>query len=326
MKIMVTGYAGFIGSNFVKQLVKNKDVTQVIGVDCFTYAARPNYIHNFLEESGLGYKFTKVYQDLSDDYKLVDMIHFMRPDVIFHLAAETHVCNSIKGPRDFLNSNVVATFNLLEAFRKVYGSNSKEVFHHVSTDEVYGELGLSDPAFTEKTPYNPRSPYAATKASSDMLVKSYAETYGLNTRITNCTNNFGPNQHEEKLVPRTIKHVLENKPIVIHGKGDHVRDWIHVDDHCEALWTVFKEGRPGEQYAIGGNMELANLTMIKEIIEAMDELEAKRPVQFIHTDDRPTDDFRYAVDTTKVETLGWKPKPELFEQRLKETCTWYLSQ
>ena len=324
MKIFVTGGAGFIGSNFLNLFVPQHPQHKFINIDKLTYAAN---LQNLLQTSTfLSYSFEKV---CLTDFAAVDNL-FVRyePDIIFHFAAESHVDRSILGPAEFIHSNIIGTFNLLEACRKYWQSKEGKLFLHVSTDEVYGSLG-SEGYFTEQTAYDPSSPYSASKASSDHLVRAYHRTYGLPAIITNCSNNYGPYQFPEKLIPLMIIKALEGKPLPVYGKGENVRDWLYVEDHCCALWTVIEKGLPGETYNIGGNNEWKNIDIVNAICETLagetgkPAEDYKKQITFVQ--DRPGHDLRYAIDATKIKTeLGWQPA-ETFETGLRKTIKWYLS-
>jgi dTDP-glucose 4,6-dehydratase len=322
MKILVTGWAGFIGSNFVRYILDETD-HEIVGIDSHTYAARPLWALKKVQD-GNGHRFRESYCNLANAEETRKTIALHKPEAVFHFAAESHVCNSITGPRAFADTNVMGTFNLLEALRN---QGFKGVFSHISTDEVFGELGETG-SFSEQTPYAPRSPYSATKAASDHLVMAFHHTYGLDTRITNCSNNFGPNQHAEKLIPRTIIKAFKKEPMTIHGSGKHVRDWIWVNDHCRGILAAMENGKSGQQYLLGGNNELTNEAVIFAIWDAIREMHISHKyfkLEMINNNDRPTDDARYAIDTTKAwKELSWKPQPEFFNSRLKETIEWYL--
>lgn len=301
-KILVTGGAGFIGLNFVKYWRKKHPSDRILVIDKMGYASNESAL---FEEN--------VLVDRLDLYEARDLYESMLsfyPDHIFHFAAESHVCNSIKDPHPFLKSNVAGTYNLLECARNLWKRGDGNKFIHVSTDEVFGELPLHDKSkkFTEQTPVAPRSPYSATKAASDSLVMAWHHTYGLNTIVTNCTNNYGPYQHHEKLIPRIVSLILSGQDVTIYGSGEQVRDWLHVDDHCRAIETVFTNGAPGERYCIGGENEQTNIAMIQMIAEMVEDA-VGHPIMYEmqHTMDRLSDDLRYAVDCTKVKALGWAP-------------------
>lgn len=320
--VCVTGGAGFIGSHVVELLLASN--YRVITVDKLTYAgdlANLNAVHDHPNH-------TFLQMDICDQALIFELFEHYEFDGVFHLAAESHVDNSISGPQAFIETNVMGTFNLLEAARKSWLKESKKDsrFLHVSTDEVYGSLGPKG-YFTEQSPYQPNSPYSASKASSDMLVRSYNKTYGLNTVITNCSNNYGPRQHHEKLIPTVIKAALNNKPIPVYGQGTNIRDWLFVTDHSTALKTVYEKGAAGEVYNIGTHHELTNLELVTRICRYLDELvpsdeSYEQLITFVG--DRPGHDFRYAIDPSKIHQLGWKPSHS-FEEALRATLRWYLS-
>lgn len=318
MTIILTGGSGFIGSHVLMALCKFFPKDRIVNVDSGTYAARaPLYVSppkNLVAEK----------LDIRDQlgvHKLFKKYNSgVNKTATIHMAAESHVCRSISGPRDFAETNVMGTFNLLEAHRE-FGCGT---FLHVSTDEVFGEIEKGE--FTEDSPMRPRSPYAASKASSDLFVRSYRETYGLCTITVNMSNNFGPNQHEEKLVPRTIAHILSGKPVVLHGDGTHVRDWLYVSDAVAGILAAFQNGKGGETYCLGGNMELSNSQMIHKINMAVFDLQPSSPPMKVQkSNERPTDDCRYALDISKaIGELGWLPNPDLFEHNLRRTVEWYV--
>ena len=314
--ILITGGAGFIGSNFVR-LMLNTYMENVINLDALTYAgSKDNLPHNHK------HLFFKV--DIRDYEQVVNYVK-LQPRVLVHFAAESHVDNSIAGPRVFVDTNIVGTFNLLEAVRQ---HSPDTLFIHVSTDEVYGSLGFEDPAFTENHPYKPNSPYSASKAASDHLVRSYHETYGINTIITNCSNNYGPRQHKEKLIPKVIDCALQNKPIPVYGDGMNRRDWIHVDDHCSAIDYLIKKGVAGETYNIGTMCEVANIDMVTHICQRLDEFvpqENKYETNITFVTDRLGHDLRYAIDNSKLLALGWVPIIQ-FNKGLDETIKFYIGQ
>jgi dTDP-glucose 4,6-dehydratase len=328
MNLLVTGGAGFIGSNVIQHVIDRPEVERLINLDCLTYAG---HLANLAKvERHPKYVFEKV--DLRDKTAVLDVVR--RHDIthVMHLAAESHVDRSITGPGDFIHTNVVGTFNLLEACRALWlngsGSPRRETrFHHVSTDEVYGSLGPTG-YFTETTPYAPNSPYSSSKASSDLLVRAYHHTYGLAAVITNCSNNYGPYQFPEKLIPVVIQSVIARKNVPVYGDGMNVRDWLYVRDHAEALWQSMTRGRPGETYNIGGHNEWANLRIVELICDLIDELApqlgggSRKLITFVK--DRPGHDRRYAIDATKIQKeLGWVPAYR-FEQGIRETVRWYL--
>ena len=325
MKILVTGGAGFIGSGLVRFLINETD-HQVLNLDKLTYAGHLESLKPVADNP----RYTFVQADICDREPIHQLVSEFSPDLIMHLAAETHVDRSVDGPAEFIETNIIGTFNLLNAARELFESGkSNLVFHHVSTDEVYGTLG-ADGYFTEDTPYSPRSPYSASKASSDHLVRAWGETYGLPFVITNCSNNYGHYQFPEKLVPLMIMSAVEQKPLPVYGKGDNVRDWLHVDDHARALYLVATEGKHGETYNIGGNNEKTNLEVVQAICDILQELQPDGQNVGYHdlitfVEDRPGHDFRYAIDTAKIHReLGWQPR-ETFESGLRKTIEWYLA-
>lgn len=330
MNLLITGGAGFIGSNLVHHIIERPEIKKLVNLDCLTYAGHLDNLKKI--SSHPKYTFEKI--DLRDKSAVLEVLP--RHDIthIMHLAAESHVDRSISGPGDFVHTNIVGTFHLLEACRAFWFEtgtnrlkNSACRFHHVSTDEVYGSLG-STGFFTETTPYSPNSPYSASKASSDMLVRAYHHTYGLPAVITNCSNNYGPFQFPEKLIPVVIQSVLARKAIPIYGDGMNVRDWLYVRDHAEALWQVLTRGKDGETYNIGGHNEWANLHIVELICDLIDELapqvggNSRKLMTFVK--DRPGHDRRYAIDASKIKNeLGWIPA-HTFEQGIRETVQWYL--
>lgn len=322
MKIVVTGGAGFIGSNFLNLLVPRHPEHTFINVDALTYAAN---LKNLVSIDKLSnYAFERV--DIADFDAVDALFKKHMPDLVVHFAAESHVDRSIKGPRAFLKANVEGTFNLLEACR-AHWPVGQGLFHHVSTDEVYGSLGESG-YFTEETRYDPSSPYSASKAASDHLVRAYARTFKLQTKITNCSNNYGPLQFPEKLIPLMISNLLERKPLPVYGKGENVRDWLYVTDHCEAIWRVIEKGAVGETYNIGGHNELKNIDVVKRLIQIVAEethaSEAELLSLITYVTDRPGHDQRYAIDAGKLQReLDWKPR-ESFETGIRKTVRWYL--
>lgn len=309
--IIVTGGCGFIGSNFVHYVVENHPEVHVTVLDALTYAGSLDNIKGLPED-----RVDFVHGNICDA-ELLDKI-VPGHDAIVHYAAESHNDNSIADPEPFLKTNVEGTFRLLESVRK-FGIR----YHHISTDEVYGDLALDDPArFTESTPYHPSSPYSSTKASSDLLVRAWTRTYGLHTTISNCSNNYGPFQHVEKFIPRQITNILSGIRPKLYGNGLNVRDWIHTDDHSSAVWTILTQGRLGETYLIGADGEKNNLDVLKLILKQMGQPEDA----FDHVKDRPGHDRRYAIDSTKLRTeLGWKPQHTNFESGLDKTIEWYTN-
>lgn len=322
-KIIVTGGAGFIGSNLLNLLVPRYPEQLFINLDKLTYAANLYSLRDIEHHSN--YIFER--GDIADAEVIEDLFKRYEPDIIIHLAAESHVDRSIVDPSSFIRTNIIGTFNLLEACKKHWKNEGDYLFHHVSTDEVYGSLGGKG-FFTEETKYDPSSPYSASKASSDHLVKAYHKTYGIPVKITNCSNNYGPRQFPEKLIPLMILNALEGKPLPIYGSGNNVRDWLYVEDHCQALWLVIERGRVGETYNIGGNNEKRNMEVVLLICKILSE-ETGRPLdeftKFItYVTDRPGHDLRYAIDASKItKELGWQPT-DTFESGLRRTVKWYL--
>ena len=310
MNILVTGGCGFIGSNFIECIINKKNVNKIVNVDCLSYAASLDNTQGFSNHS----KYLLEEYNLCDYNKTYDT--FYKHDIthVVHLAAESHVDNSIKGSRKFVESNIVGTHALLEAAKKF-----DVRFHHVSTDEVYGEADDGE-RFSEKTPYNPRNPYSATKASSDFLVKSYVNTHGVEATISNCSNNYGPHQHEEKLIPTIIKKLLSDELVPVYGEGTNVRDWIYVKDHCNAIWEVLTKGKIGETYLVGANCEKSNLQVVMRICEALGKNYASS-IEFVK--DRAGHDYRYAINPSKMEKeLSWKAKID-FNEGLSFTLKYY---
>ncbi len=323
MKILVTGGCGFIGANFLNLFVERFPQHSFKNIDTLTYAANPLSLKDI--EGLPNYSFERV--DIAEHTEVDGVFERFEPDLVVHFAAESHVDRSIVGPREFIRTNIEGTFNLLEVCRSRWNPGAG-LFHHVSTDEVYGSLGETG-LFTETTPYDPSSPYSASKAGSDHLVQAYHRTYGLQIKITNCSNNYGPYQFPEKLIPLMIMNALERKPLPIYGKGTNVRDWLYVKDHCEAIWTVIEKGQVGETYNIGGNNELKNIDVVDQLCRSIakeidiDPEELLRLRTFVT--DRPGHDLRYAIDSSKVKAkCGWKPT-ESFESGLNRTVRWYLS-
>ena len=324
MNLLVTGGAGFIGSNLIHHVIDRPEVDRLVNLDCLTYAGRLENLVAVAKHPK--YSFEKV--DLRDKTAVLDVVQRHGITHVMHLAAESHVDRSITGPGDFVHTNVVGTFNLLEACRATWQTTGVgHRFHHVSTDEVYGSLGPTG-LFTETTPYAPNSPYSASKASSDMLVRAYHHTYGLETVITNCSNNYGPYQFPEKLIPVVIQSVLARKSVPVYGDGMNVRDWLYVRDHAEALWLVLTRGRTGETYNIGGHNEWANLPIVQLICDLIDEMgpqlggNSRKLITFVK--DRPGHDRRYAIDASRIaKDLGWLPAHK-FEQGIRETVRWYM--
>ncbi len=328
MRLIITGGAGFIGSNLVLFLHENYPDIEILNIDKLTYASDINFLQPL--KTSKRYHFSKI--DLVDREAVREAVEKWKPEGVIHLAAESHVDNSIQGPEPFVMSNVVGTFNILEECRQFWMNKGKDEsfqrFLHVSTDEVYGTLGREG-YFTEETPYAPNSPYSATKAGSDFLIRSYYHTYGLNVVITNCSNNFGPHQHEEKLIPTVIRHAFRRTEIPVYGKGVNVRDWLYVHDHCKALMAAYYYGRSGEQYNIGGDNEWANIELVNLICDILNEEvgdgpggDYKKLISFV--EDRPGHDYRYAIDASKIKNeLGWSPAGD-FKEKLRETVLWYV--
>jgi dTDP-glucose 4,6-dehydratase len=325
--LMVTGGAGFIGGNFVLRLVA--DGVRVVNLDALTYAGNLGTLSSVLDHPTHAFRRGSI----GDRSLVLDLLEEHRPYAVVNFAAESHVDRSIDGPKDFIQTNVVGTFELLEAVRSYWGDldgAAREGFRflHVSTDEVYGSLGESG-SFTEESPYAPNSPYAASKAASDHLVRAYHHTYGLPTLTTNCSNNYGPYQFPEKLIPLTIRNALAGIPLPVYGDGQQVRDWLYVGDHCRAITTVLEKGRVGQVYNIGGHNEKTNLEVVKSVCSLLDEMVPDSPfvphaslIAFV--EDRPGHDRRYAIDAGKIRReLGWEPR-ENFEAGLEKTIRWYL--
>lgn len=323
MKILVTGGAGFIGSAVIRLAIARGH--EVVNVDALTYAACLENVAS-VSDSPL-YKFAQV--DIRDQDALAQVFEAHQPDAVMHLAAESHVDRSIDGPQTFIETNITGTYNMLEVARAYWLERDRFKafrFHHISTDEVYGSLG-ADGLFTEDTPYDPRSPYSASKAASDHLVRAWGETYGLPVLLTNCSNNYGPYHFPEKLVPVVILNALAGKPLPIYGTGSNIRDWLYVEDHADALLLVLAKGELGRSYNIGGENEYTNLDLVKTLCAILDEL---RPAQSPYSDlitfvtDRPGHDARYAIDPTRIRTeLGWRPSVTV-EEGLRKTVEWYL--
>ncbi len=323
MNLLITGGAGFIGSNLVHHVIGRPEVAKLVNLDCLTYAGRLENLESVKKHPK--YIFEKV--DLRDKTAVQEVVK--RHDIthVMHLAAESHVDRSITGPGDFIHTNIVGTFNLLEACRSAWQKMEGHRFHHVSTDEVYGSLGATG-FFTETTPYAPNSPYSSSKASSDMLVRAYHHTYGMPTVITNCSNNYGPFQFPEKLIPVVIQSVMARRQVPVYGDGMNVRDWLYVEDHAEALWVVANKGKLGETYNIGGHNEWANIHIVQLICDLIDEMSpelgggSRKLITFVK--DRPGHDRRYAIDATKIKNeLGWVPAHK-FEEGIRKTVRWYL--
>ncbi|WP_375238356.1 dTDP-glucose 4,6-dehydratase [Aurantibacter sp.] len=328
--LLVSGGAGFIGANFIEYFIEKHKEIKLVNVDKLTYAGDLNNLNGIHNSN-----YTFIEGDICNRKLLHDLFTEHQFDGVIHFAAESHVDNSIKSPGAFIETNITGTFNLIDVARNFWMDAPNQYkngfeharFHHISTDEVYGTLGETG-LFTEKTPYAPNSPYSASKASSDFIVRSYFHTYGMNVVTTNCSNNYGPKQHNEKLIPTIIKKAISGEQIPIYGNGLNVRDWLYVLDHCKGIETVFSKGKTGETYNIGGKNERNNLYIVNTICSILDNvLPGKEPYnkQISFVDDRAGHDFRYAIDASKIETeLGWKAD-ENFETGIKKTVTWYLN-
>ncbi|QDT03537.1 dTDP-glucose 4,6-dehydratase 2 [Rubripirellula lacrimiformis] len=329
MKILITGGAGFIGSNLVRMAVQQGH--DVLNVDSLTYAGNLSSLADIADQSG--YRFAQV--DITDADAVQQCLAEFAPDAVMHLAAESHVDRSIDGPGQFIETNVIGTYNLLQASLSHWRSLDSDAadafrFLHVSTDEVYGSLG-SEGQFSETTPYDPHSPYSASKASSDHLARAWSDTYGLPVLVTNCSNNYGPFQFPEKLIPVVILKCLRGESIPVYGKGENIRDWLYVDDHCRALLAVVERGRPGQTYNIGGDNEMRNIDLVHLLCQLMDELrpsasptisEHSQLITFVT--DRPGHDARYAIDASKIKNeLGWRPQQDN-QSGFRKTVQWYL--
>ena len=322
--ILVTGGAGFIGSHVIRRLIRNYSNTKIVNLDLLTYAGN---LDNLVDISDCpNYKF--IHGDINNFDFLQELFKSHDFDSVIHLAAESHVDNSIKDPFNFAKTNVQGTLNLLESATKNWDNNTENKrFYHISTDEVYGSLG-NNGRFTENSVYDPRSPYSASKASSDHFVRAYHHTYGLPILISNCSNNYGPNQHFEKLIPLMIKNIINNKPLPIYGKGENIRDWLYVEDHTEAIDLILHNGEIGSTYNIGGNNEYRNIDIVYKLIEFTDSLlgypkgKSKKLISFVN--DRLGHDFRYAIDAAKIKNeLGWTAKTS-FDEGLKKTIEYYI--
>lgn len=332
MKILITGGAGFIGSAVIRHVLNNTEHS-VMNVDKLTYAGNLESLESIA--SNPFYHFEQA--DICDAGKIASVLQQYQPDTIMHLAAESHVDRSIDGPAAFIETNIVGTYTLVEAARNYWQQLPTEKkhgfrFHHISTDEVYGDLSDAHSFFTEQTPYAPSSPYSASKASSDHIVRAWYRTYGLPVLVTNCSNNYGPFHFPEKLIPLVILNALEGKSLPVYGNGQQIRDWLFVDDHARALLTVLEKGQIGETYNIGGHNEKMNITVVETICELLEELKPDKPegVSYYrnlitYVKDRPGHDLRYAIDAGKIANqLGWKPQ-ETFETGMKKTVQWYLN-
>jgi len=332
--ILVTGGAGFIGSNFIRSVFKQTDFKgMIVNYDTLTYAGNLlNLVDIDTMHGGKNYFFER--GDIKTYEKVCEVLAKYNISIVVHFAAESHVDRSIFGPKDFVETNINGTFNLLEAARQFWKERSDVRFHHISTDEVYGSLGDTG-TFLETTPYDPRSPYSASKAASDHLVRAYFPTYGLPVPISNCSNNYGPYHFPEKLIPLIILNAMEGKPLPVYGEGKNVRDWLHVEDHCEAIWMILKKGTAGETYNIGGECEKRNIDVVRDICEILEELYPLKNNPMIRTiprysdlitfvNDRPGHDLRYAINCDKIKKeLNWKQRYN-FIQGLRDTIAWYL--
>ncbi|EHK3804337.1 dTDP-glucose 4,6-dehydratase [Escherichia coli] len=332
MKILVTGGAGFIGSAVVRHIIENTQ-NDVRVMDCLTYAGNLESLASVADNSR--YSFSRT--DITDAQSVAQQFSEFQPDIVMHLAAESHVDRSIDGPAAFIQTNLIGTFTLLEAARHYWSSLNETAkqtfrFHHISTDEVYGDLDGTDDLFTEETSYAPSSPYSASKAGSDHLVRAWNRTYGLPVVVTNCSNNYGPYHFPEKLIPLTILNAIAGKPLPVYGNGEQIRDWLYVEDHARALYKVATEGRNGETYNIGGHNERKNIDVVRMICSILDKVVEQKPgnisqfadlITFVK--DRPGHDLRYAIDAAKIERdLGWVPQ-ETFESGIEKTVHWYLN-
>lgn len=328
MKIIITGGNGFIGSNLVNFILNNSN-HKVLNIDKITYASNPNSLSQFKENKK--YSFKKI--DICNSKKILDILKEYKPDAIMHLAAESHVDRSIDSPDNFIQTNIIGTYNLLEnsrIFWNTLNKNKKDNFRfiHISTDEVFGSLKDNDSAFHEKTLYDPSSPYSASKAGSDHLVRAWYRTFELPTIITNCSNNYGPYQHPEKLIPLTILNAIEGKDLPIYGNGKQIRDWLYVEDHVAALYSVLINGKIGESYNIGGLNELKNIDVVKHICSVLDKILPKKGHKYYNqikfVEDRPGHDYRYAINSSKIKNkLNWKPRNN-FESGIEKTVYWYI--
>ena len=329
-RVLVTGGAGFIGSNFIHHLLSSDKQVEVINLDALTYAGNLDNLTDLPDSK----RHSLIHGDIVNQEQVELLLREHQIDTVVHFAAESHVDRSIRGPAPFIRTNIQGTFSILEAARKVWMEEKllpreSVRLHHISTDEVYGSLGPDDPAFTETTPYAPNSPYAASKAASDHLVRAYAHTYELPVTLSNCSNNYGPYQFPEKLIPLMILNAFEGKPLPIYGDGQQVRDWLHVEDHCRAIVTILKDGQSGETYNIGGDNQPTNLELVDQICSILDELLPDSPhrphaslMQYVP--DRPGHDRRYAMDFRKIQSeLGWLPSESL-ESGLLKTVDWYF--
>ncbi|MFB3146379.1 MAG: dTDP-glucose 4,6-dehydratase [Nitrospirales bacterium] len=328
--VLVTGGAGFIGSHFVRYALQADSSVSIINLDALTYAGSRNNLEDVWDSD----RHVFVQGDICDQDLVQSLLRKYEIDTMVHFAAESHVDRAIAGPGVFIRTNVQGTFTLLEEARKFWldekrWDDARCRFHHISTDEVYGTLGPDDPPFTETTPYAPNSPYSASKAASDHLVRAYQHTYQLPTTTTNCSNNYGPYQHQEKFIPTVIRSCLNGQPIPVYGDGSNVRDWLYVEDHCVGVWKVIENGRIGETYNIGGTNNWSNLEIAKILCRTVADLTAKKEEKFLQlisfVTDRPGHDWRYAIDSQKIQNeLGWQTANE-FEAGIRKTVEWYLA-
>lgn len=324
--ILITGGAGFIGSHLVRHFVNKYPEYRIVNFDALTYAGDLSNLNDIKDKPN----YTFINGDICNKYMVKFVLEMYNIDGIIHLAAESHVDNSIKDPTAFLNTNILGTFNLLQSAKEYWGEDfSGKRFHHVSTDEVYGALTKDDDPFTELNRYEPHSPYSASKAASDHLVRAYHDTYKFPITISNCSNNYGPNQYPEKLIPLFIQNILNEKPLPVYGTGENIRDWLYVEDHCKAIDKIFHDGKDGETYNIGGNNERTNIDIIHTLIRMVDaelgreEGSSEKLITFV--EDRKGHDLRYAIDASKIKNeLGWSPE-EKFDSGFKKTVNWYLT-
>lgn len=324
MNIVVTGGAGFIGSNFLNYFVQKYPSINFLNMDCLTYAGN---LANVKVAKKNNYDFSET--DITDKMAVHNIFHEFRPDIVVNFAAESHVDRSIKEPAQFIQTNIVGTFNLIDEFKNLWIDNyAHKRFHHISTDEVYGYLGETG-AFSENTPYDPSSPYSASKASSDHIVRAYHRTFGVPISITNCSNNFGPLQHDEKMIPTIIRNAINNTPIPVYGTGNNVRDWLYVTDHCLAIWKVIFQGKAGESYNVGARNDISNNTLIHYVLATLSKMTGNdisdytKLITFVK--DRKGHDYRYAINPSKIESeLSWNPQYN-FQQGLDDTVAFYLN-
>jgi dTDP-glucose 4,6-dehydratase len=324
--VLVTGGAGFIGANHVRLLLQGDPAVRVVVCDALTYAGNPRNLEGL--EAGFPGRYRFVHADICDEPAMAALFADERVDTVVHFAAESHVDRSIDGPAAFLRTNIMGTYVLLQEARRAWGTRADVRFHHISTDEVFGSLG-PDGAFTETTPYDPSSPYSASKAAADHLVRAWERTFGLKVSLTNCSNNYGPYQFPEKLIPLVIMNALEDKPLPVYGDGMNVRDWLYVEDHCRAIDLVVRRGSPGATYTIGGRSEQHNIDVVRCICDLLDEM-VPRPGKGSRRDlitfvkDRPGHDRRYAIDPSAIgRDLGWRPLED-FQSGMRKTVRWYL--